>query len=157
LKAAKLLLASLAVAALIPWGIALASSPDDTYDFVTMLVRQPEALQGEWSTMARLFPAGCKPIVDSTQLDCPPISGVARIAAVVTGSGMVDIVFEPPITCERLYETIVRQRGPGEVSPTRCGARWSLRWNGQRAELRLARSRVDPSRTFLQMAMEQGP
>ncbi len=146
-----------------PAGEAAASAPtavgtDAAYRLVDGLLKTPRLLQQPWAQMRQAFPAGCSKAADAPELDCPPMEGIARISAVDSGSGMVDVVFTPAISCERLYEVIRQRIGPGRIEGgDKCVARWQLAPAVPRGHVRLSRGKRDPSRVNFQMAIEQGP
>ena len=128
------------------------------YQVVENLIKDPAILEKSWPEMRVAFPAGCSNSQDSPELACPSLEGVVRMSATASGTGMVDVVMSDPVQCDRLYEVVSKRFGPGQVEVgNKCASTWKLQWGSKHGHLRLSRGKKDPSKIFLQMAMEQGP
>lgn len=128
------------------------------YQLVESLIKNPRFLEKPWSEMRKAYPAGCSKPDDSPDLTCPFMEGVVRLSATASGSGIVDVVFSDPVTCEGLYDVISRRFGAGQIEGgNKCAATWKLGQWVKRGHLRVSKGKKDPSKIFFQMAIEQGP
>lgn len=128
------------------------------YRLVDSLIQDPQLLHKSWPEMRKAFPHGCSQINHDTALNCPPMTGVVSLSATVSSTGIIDIVFSEPVSCEGLLEVIRRRLGSGRAENINsCRFYWVLDPRVPHAYLRLTRFRKDSKKILLQMAIEQGP
>jgi hypothetical protein len=127
--------------------------------FVRRLIRDPRVLMRPWARIHQVFPAGCQRVPDEWDLSCPPMPGVLKVSAWGNGRDSIYVLFNPPMTCERLH-ALVRQRfGPPTYTEPDdpCGGYWELdRWRVP-GSLVVSRRLHKNGEVRLQMGVEQGP
>lgn len=144
----------------------IASPPSDTppmahldwRDIVLALRDEPTVLTKSWPAFRRILPLGCFQTNNSDELSCPPIEGVKLISVVPGPLGIVDLVLDPPASCEAVQEVIGQRFGKAaQRTANACSAHWGLRRWVKGAYIDLRPSRKGPSLIRLQFAIEQGP
>lgn len=122
------------------------------------LLKDPKIVNKNWQGMKESFPKGCEKSLDRYDLDCPPVEGIARIAASASGHGLIELTFIHPISCGDIRSIITKRFGTAEYSsPNGCSGNWSLSKHLKTGYLRISQGKKDATKTTVQFGVEQGP
>lgn len=130
----------------------------DWQTLVESLASHPEVLNQDWTAARRVLPVGCFRQKNTRDINCPQMEGVVRISIDPGPGGIIDVVLMAPADCQLVYALMNRHLGEGVLENNdKCTAEWNLKRWVKRANANLSVGRKDPSKLYLQFAVEQGP